>query len=143
AADIFTVAARDPISGLKGAVSGTLVPGETKVVRVVLQPSADVTGRALFADGRPADGIAAELIPLSGDGHGLASLFAGTQVDGRFTFTGVPIAPFRLELKDPLGSGFARRLGTATGEVSLGDIVLDEAPPTVTSTTPPASATGV
>lgn len=141
--DTFVVLANHPTLPLKGAVSGSLLPGESKQVWIVLEESASVGGRALFKDGRPASGVEAELVLLTPDGNERSRLFAGTGADGSFSFPTVQIAPFRLELRDPLGPGRARRFAAASGTVDLGDITLDNDAPVVTATVPTAGAVGV
>ena len=133
----FTLSAEDPVSGLKGAVGGPLNPGQDKALRVVLQPSALVQGRVLTAGGTPAAGITSELTV------GTEHLFLGTDAEGRFSYPAVPLVPYTLQFSDPIGTGSARRTGTITGGLNLGDIALDEAPPQVVSLTPAASATRV
>ncbi len=142
-AETFTVTARNPLNGLKGATGGSLNPGEHKIVRVVLQATASVSGRVLFANGQPAPRIIAELVLLEPGGGVRESLFSETAVDGTFTFPTAAVGPYRLELQDAIGPGIGRRLGTASGAEQLGDIVLDEQPPAVASTTPAPGATGV
>jgi len=143
-AKTFTVTARDPISNLKGAVGGSLSGGETRVVRVVLEPSAIVRGRVLFSNGGLALGVVADLSrPAPWDSSTTQRLFVESRSDGVFEFSTVAIGTWNLSLQDPAGSGLARRTVAVTGLMDLRDIVLDEAPPMVTGMTPAASSAGV
>src|SRR5262249_7301862 len=138
----FTIRAQDPVTGLKGSVGGTLNPGEHKTVTVVLEPTGTVSGRVLRASGQPAQGVVAELV-LSPDSQAERRLYLESGPDGQFTFDSAAIGPFALNLTDPAGSGLARRIGTVGAGGALGDILLDEAPPAVASTSPGAGAIGV
>ena len=137
----YDVRAVDPVSGLNGVITGVLNPGDHAVVRVVLQATASVSGRVLFADGRPAPAITAELrqtgvlTPID--------IFQVTGVDGRFNFAAVPTSTFTLSLEDPIGPGVAHRSVQVAASVSLGDITLDDAAPRVATLVPAASAVGV
>jgi protocatechuate 3,4-dioxygenase beta subunit len=138
----FTVTATDPLSQLKGTAGGPLASGEHRVVRIVLAPSASLSGRVFTAGGQPASGIVAELIV--GENTGAERrLYKETNADGTFVFPAAPLAPYRLRLFDPVGLGIASRTGQLTTTQALGDIVLDEAPPAVTSLTPAAASRGV
>ena len=126
AAQQFSITAVDPITGLRGAVGGTLLAGENRSVRIVLQPTAQVTGRVFKANGSPADGVTVELhwsLPE------VRSLFVATRADGRFTIAAAPMVAYEMTIEDPLGPGIARRTGQLIGDVDLGDMILDEAPP--------------
>jgi len=130
AARTFTVTAEDTVTRQRGAVGDTINPGETKSVRVVLEPAASVQGRVLGANGMPASGVVAELV------RGGSHLFAETDIDGRFIFGTVSLGQFNLTIQDPIGPGIARRLVPVSADVNLSDIVLDEAAPQVASMTP-------
>ena len=132
----FTLTASDAVSGFKGVVGDLLNPGEAKQVRIVLEPTGSIQGRVLAASG-PAGGVVAELV------MGPRHLFVQTKNDGTFSFDTTPLGAYTLTLQDPVGSGIARRNGSVAGVVTLGDIVLDEAPPMVATTIPGASATSV
>ena len=54
-----------------------------------------------------------------------------------------PLGNYTLNLQDPAGPGLAKRSGTVAADGVLGDILLDEAPPAVASTVPPASGVAV
>ncbi|MEQ1871485.1 MAG: carboxypeptidase regulatory-like domain-containing protein, partial [Vicinamibacterales bacterium] len=140
-ANTYDLTATDPVSGLSGIVTGALNPGDHPVVRMVLQATSSVSGRVLLASGLPAARVTAELVqtgtltPLH--------IFQVTDDSGRFTFPAVPVASFTLTLTDPIGPGVARRAVQTGNTVNLGDIVLDEAPPSVTTLTPQASSVGI
>jgi hypothetical protein len=138
----FTVTAIDPISQLKGTAGGPLTAGEIRDIRIVLAPSAALSGRAVTAAGQPAGGIVAELI-VRENMPGERRLYKETSADGTFVFPAAPLENYRLALFDPIGLGIASRIGQLTGALSLGDIVLDEAQPAVAALTPPASSRGV
>ena len=138
----FTVSATDAVTGLKGAVGGTVNPGEHRSVTVVLQPTGTVGGRVLRAAGQPAHGIIAELILSPGTSQE-RRLYRESGPDGVFLFDPAPLGAYTLVLEDPAGPGLAQRSGTVAGGGALGDVVLDEAPPAVASTSPSASASGV
>jgi len=102
----FTIVATDPINNVKGSFGGPLNPGEQRIIRIVLEPSAVLSGRATL-NGAPATGIVAELkIPSAVPGQ-LRSLFAVSRADGAFRFAAVPITSYALVLEDPAGSGVA------------------------------------
>ncbi len=140
AAQQFTVTAVDPVSGLRGAVGGTLLASESRNVRIVLQATAQVTGRVFKANGNPAAGITVELHWLLPEGR---SLFVSTRDDGRFTFAAAPLVVYDMTIQDPIGPGNAHRTGQLVGDVDLGDTILDEAPPQVGTLDPAPSSTGV
>ena len=137
----FWIGAFDPISGLRGSISGTLTAGDDRSVRIVLQSSGVVSGRALTATGMPAAGITVEVVqntpvnPLR--------LFAVTGADGQFEISGVPVGVYVVGFEDPLGAGRAQRSIQVVGAVSLGDVTLDEAAPLVAQLTPHPAATAV
>ena len=137
----FDVIATDPVSGLHGVASGLLNPGSQTSVRLVLQATASVSGRLLLASGLPAAGVTAELKQTTFGST--VDLFTTSDAIGVFVFQSAPTGAYVLNLEDPLGNGVAHRnfqVGTA---VALGDITLDEAPPSVTSVSPQPSAIGV
>ena len=129
--------AYDTVSGLSGSVGDTLNPGETRQVSIVLQPSRQITGRVLSANGRPAPGIVAELV------RGSEHLFVETAADGTFVYPAVVIGTYALTVTDPIGAGLARRNVNVTDNVALGDVVLDENDPTVVEMTPQNFSVGV
>ncbi|MCU1382031.1 MAG: LamG domain protein jellyroll fold domain protein [Acidobacteria bacterium] len=140
-AKTYYLRATDPVSNLSGVLTGTLNAGDHPVLRLVLQPTASVTGRALSAGGGGAPRVTAELIqtgvlqPID--------IFQVTDNDGNFTFPAVPIGQYTLNLEDPVGAGVAHRSVQVANSVALGDLVLDEAAPTVAALLPHGSAIGV
>jgi hypothetical protein len=140
-AHTITVAATDPVSGRHGLVVTGIHPGENELT-VVLQPSARLSGRVLTAGGTPAASVAATL--ESGYFGSNRAAFVTSDANGAFAFSGLANGGYTLVLADPLGPGVAKRIVQIAGvDVSLGDVVLDEAAPTVAAVTPPAGALGV
>lgn len=137
----FTMLATDAVSGLKGSISGTLNPGDLKVVRIVLQPTTAVSGRVLSAAGAPAPRITVALIGTVAPDP--VQLFAVTGDDGQFSFPAVVNGTYTLTAEDAFGPGIAKRSVQVVGALALGDITLDDAVPSVASQTPQASAIGV
>jgi hypothetical protein len=137
----FTVTAVDPVGGLRGAAAGALNPGGHEVIRVVLEPTASVTGRVLFSNQSPAAGITVDLVSTTSTGP--RHFFAVTDQAGQFALPVLPIATYAASFEDPLGTGIAQRTVVAVGPIALGDIVLDDAPPAVVSVTPAESSSGV
>ena len=135
----FTVTVVDPSTGLKGVGGGSLQPGEQKSLRIVLEPTAQVTGRVLTSAGLPAQGAVAELIVDAG-GPEERRLYREAGADGTFTFPAAPLKNYQLQLADPIGPGIASRQGRIVGALDLGSIVLDEAAPQVASTVPGSGA---
>ena len=139
-AKTYYLRATDP-GGLSGAVAGALNPGDHPVLRVVLQATAGVSGRVLFASGSPAPRVTAELIQVGVQQP--VDIFQVTDNDGRFAFPTVPIGQYTLNLEDSIGPGVAHRTVQAAGTVALGDITLDEAAPSVSTLIPQSAAIGV
>ena len=139
-ASSFTVTAVDPDAPLfKGSAGGPLNPGEVKTgVLVKLAPSFAVSGRVLLPGDRPLAGALAELIVDNS-----LSIFAESGSNGIFTFAAAPTGTYQIVISDPIGSGRALRTVTITGDVSLGDILLDVAAPLVIASTPAPAAIGV
>src|SRR6185503_5110650 len=88
----FTVTAADPVSGLRGVIAGALNPGDHPVVRVVLEPTASVTGRALFSNGTPVAGVTVDfLLNVSPTPK---HFFAVTDQAGQFALQVLPIGTY-------------------------------------------------
>ncbi len=136
----YTITARDPVSGLRGAAAGELTGGSSANVRVVLEPTGRVSGRVRFGNGQAAAGVTVDLVR---GGPAAARFFTVTDASGAFAYAAVPIGSYTLGLEDPLGPGVATRLVQVTGDVALGDVTLDDAPPAIASVIPAASSTGV
>jgi hypothetical protein len=63
----FTLTATDPVNTLlKGVAGGSVNPGQTLDVRVVLSPTAPLSGRVRRASGDPAAGVVAEVVSTKG-----------------------------------------------------------------------------
>ena len=91
----ITVTALDPLTSLGGDTATVLLPGESLVVTVQLEPAGDITGRVVAADGlTPVPNITVELSPLNRS--------VVTAADGEFRFDSVPLArqPYSLEARD-------------------------------------------
>lgn len=121
-------------SRLAGTASGEIAgPGNILDLVVTLQPSGSVSGRIVRQDGTtPAAGMALELVNGS-------RRFGSTSADGAFAFSDLALSHYQLLVTDPLGSGVVRAiflLETEGQAVSLGTLVLDEAPPEVLSIVP-------
>jgi hypothetical protein len=133
----ISVTAVQTATGLAGSAAAPLaVPGGTVELRVTLQPAGALGGRVLRESGEPAGGMALELT----DG---SRRFGSTAADGTFRFRDLALGTYRLEITDPLGAGIARAaaaLAEQGVEVDLGDLTLDERPPTVVSISPPNGA---
>ncbi len=136
-ANSFTITATDAVSGLKGAASDVLHPGENKQVQIVLQPTGSLSAIVQLENGAPAVGVSGE---LQVGGH---RFFAQSDAIGAIGFDTVPLGDYSLALQDPLGIGVATRVGTVAGTTSLGTIMLDSSRPVVAQITPAASSTGV
>jgi hypothetical protein len=126
---------------LAGSASGALGPaGGSLDLAVILQPAGAIRGRVLREDGvRPAASMALELA----DG---SHRFGSTDADGRFEFADLSLGAYVLAVSDPVGSGIAAAGATLTAQgqiADLGNIVLDETPPSVVSITPADGASGV
>jgi len=135
----FSVNAVDPVNpAFKGAAGGALNPGQVTQLRIVLAPAFALSGRTMFPGSRVAAGIVADLV-LAADRH----LYAESAADGTFSFPAVPPGTYQLVFSDPVGSGAASRNVTIAGDLTLGDVLLDVAPPAVASTTPAGASTGV
>lgn len=133
----FTIVASDPNNVLRGAVGDQLNPGETKTVTIALETTRRLSGRVLNAQGDPVSGVVGEIT------IGARTFFAETGTAGTFEFPALPLGAYTLSLRDATGPGMAARLGTIATDVTLGDVVLDEAPPRVSSVTPLPAAVAV
>ena len=141
----YTVTAVDPVSGLKGVASGSVNPGQALDLRIALEPTAAVAGRVLQPDGSPATGVTIEIAlrPVPAPGQPDRHFFQVSDAAGAFAFDAVPLGTYEVRLEDPLSTGIARTALVLTAAASLGDIVLDAAPPSVVASDPLASAVQV
>jgi hypothetical protein len=106
----FSVEIEEPLTGLKGRASGTIVRGSEVPSVVTLTASGRVTGTFLNVDGTQP--IPFAQITVSGTG---VQGFATTDAQGRFDVTAFPVGPFLVEAVDP-ASG---RAGRAQGQLSF------------------------
>ncbi|MGE0454288.1 MAG: carboxypeptidase regulatory-like domain-containing protein [Vicinamibacteria bacterium] len=116
---------------LYGTAAGEVVPGETTVLDVQVQPSGTVAGRVVRGDGTtPATGADVR-IELSG--NRVVTLQA--QADGGFSAVGVPLGSFDVRVTDAVTGGRAllaeRALATNGETLELGTILLDASPPVI------------
>lgn len=147
----FTVEAVNPLNpNVSGSNGGILEPGGSADVRVVLEPVGSITGMVLSSDGSPAPDIIARLELTNPPPYTSLILYGETESDGRFTFGSVPVGDpigiFSLTLEDPLGIGVATRMLSITQQaaaIDLGDIILDDAIPEVTTIDPMPGAANV
>ncbi len=133
----FTVTAVDVVSGFKGVAGDSLNPGETRDVRVVLEPTGSLRGRVLRQNLNPAAGVTLDLATAG------RHLFVLSNPDGEFSYETTPLGPFTINFEDSVGTGIASAAGTILGATDVGDVRLDEAPPAVGTVTPAPLATGV
>jgi len=136
-----SVTATQSATLLAGTASGTLGPsGATLDLQVVLEPSGTIRGRVLREDGAtPAAGMALELANRS-------RRFGSTGSDGRFEFQDLSLGAYVLTVTDPVGTGIAGSTASLAvqGQIAdVGNLVLDESPPSVASITPANGASGV
>ncbi len=120
--------------------------GETVTRDLVLSASGTVVGRIVRADGTtPAAGTDVLATFMSQSGLPGRINFR-TAADGLFSLAPIPVGGFHLEITNAGAGGIARRDAIVTSNnetVNLGDIVLDEAFPTVVQITPADTATEV
>jgi phage baseplate assembly protein gpV len=116
-------------------------PGQKLSQNLILSASGTVEGRIVRADRvTPAAG-ADVVISFTSASSAIGGIVARTDADGRFSFNPVAVGPFSLEASLVAANGLARFAGAlaANGEVfETGDLVLDEAFPTVVATVPEA-----
>ncbi len=105
---VFSVTAVEPLTGLTGRSSATIVRDAEVTTPVVITASGRVTGRFLTADGATA--IAFAQVVLS---TGSVQAFTTTDAAGRFELSAIPVGRFTVEALDP-NSG---RLGRASDEL--------------------------
>lgn len=143
----YTLEAKDPTKpDLSGSAGLVLAPGEVAQVRLVMQPTFNLSGRVLFSDQSPAQGIllTLDLLRMMPTNPNIPWILYGqTDAEGLFQFRGVPTGACRLVLEDPLGPGAAQRSLDMLNSVDLGDIVLDDTLPGVVSMEPMAGAVNV
>jgi len=132
----------DPVSGLRGTLSGELTSeGEQVTLEVQLQDTGTVRGRVVLADGVTPVAFAPAALR-----RGNTWYFDETDEDGNFSFTAVPLGSFELSLQEPDGLGLRDVFGalTANGEIiELGTLALDDRDPWIVSFEPPSGARDV
>lgn len=135
-------------AALAGISTGSVdAPGSAPAVTVQLGASGSVIGRVLLPDGlTPAAQaiVTLRFTPQSGLQSGILQVTTG--LTGTFAFTGIPVGAVTLSAFEVVSSGVRTRAGQIAGngqQLDLGDVVLDNASPRVTSVTPPDGSTGV
>ncbi len=144
---IGQVRARGTSVALAASQSGELtVDGAVLDFTLHLSPSADVYGYVVRADGTtpvPNLDISVAYTPPSG----LAgSIQSRTSSVGRFAFSALPVGPYTITARDVAHDGLLHHEDTIVASaqpINLGNLRLDEAPPTVTEVLPVDGATGV
>ncbi|MEO8196126.1 MAG: carboxypeptidase regulatory-like domain-containing protein [Thermoanaerobaculia bacterium] len=138
----LSVSATDPLTELRGSATGTLTfEGAEALLEVRLEPSAELRGTVLLADGvNPA--VAAQVVMrIAG-----RTYYSIADDDGLFVFDSLPLGSFTYDLLEHLGPGEWHGSGLlplAGAVVDLGIIVLDAADPTVEALAPGNGAVGV
>ncbi len=134
--------ATDPATLLTGSTTGALaLEGEQVELTVQLQPSGEVRGMVLLADGAtPATGALA-VLQRSGRTYTVT-----TDPDGTFSFPSIPLGSFTLDFQESFGPGTLRVFGTIAADgqvVDLGTLVLDDADPQLIEILPASGAIAV
>ena len=112
----FTLDAFDNHTGRVGRAAGSVTEqGQTAVVNVLLLPVGAVRGR-VTANGVGVDHAG---VSISADGSGVrgANLFATTDPDGNYRFTGIPAGRFVVSVSDAPGGQTGSVSGTVSGTV--------------------------
>ncbi|MGH9459813.1 MAG: carboxypeptidase regulatory-like domain-containing protein, partial [Vicinamibacteria bacterium] len=125
-------------SPLRGNATGIVThDGETVTIDIQLADAATALGRIVKPDGAtPAPNV---VVSAKGVGFSLNDL---TAADGTFRIEGIPLGAFSVRAEDPASNGLAIASGTAAmngEEIDLGDLVLDNSPIAVASTSPDGS----
>ncbi len=111
----FQVSAQDPVTGLNGTASGTLTPGSSQTITVMLQAAGTLQGTVFAADGAtPAANVTVSLSPLG-------TKPAVTGADGTYRFTSLVLGTYTVSATDSTG-----RLRARDTQVKLqnnGDVV--------------------
>lgn len=141
----FTVLAE--LGPLAGAAGGSVQsPGQAVPVAVQLAPSGSVTGRILLPGGTTPAFQALVTVFFQSQTAQIGALQLTTGLDGRFSFTGLPLGEVRLDAFELVSQGVRQRAGTlaSLGQVlDFGDVVLDNESPRVESVTPGDGAVNV
>lgn len=126
-----------------GVISGH---HQTNFARLTLAPSGVVIGRVLRADGVSAVSSNNVLLRFSSQTSAAGVSVVPTDENGRFGFTNVPLGGFTLDVAVLTVNGLIKTSGFVLANeqvVDLGDLLLDEAMPLVTSITPANTSNGV
>ena len=132
----------DPLTQLRGSATGTLTfEGAEALLEVRLEPSAELRGTVLLADGVTPAVDAQEVVRIAG-----RTYYSVTDDDGLFVFDALPLGSFTYDLLEHLGPGEwhgSGSLAPADAVLDLGTIVLDAANPAVVALAPGNGAVGV
>ncbi len=132
----------DPLTQLRGSATGTLTfEGAEALLEVRLEPSAELRGTVLLADGVTPAVDAQVVVRIAG-----RTYYSITDDDGLFVFDALPLGSFTYDLFEHLGPGVwhgSGSLAAADAVVDLGTIVLDAADPAVVELAPGDGAVGV
>ncbi len=132
----------DPLTQLRGSATGTLsFDGAEALLEVRFEPSAELRGTVLLADGVTPAVAAQEVVRIGG-----RTYYSITDDDGNFVFEALPLGSFTYDLFEHLGPGAwhgSGSLAAADAVVDLGTIVLDAADPAVVALAPGNGAVGV
>jgi hypothetical protein len=118
----------------------------TVTQNLTLSASGTVAGRVVRADGTTPGADADVVITFRSASNADGTFAVRLGPDGRFSFFPVTTGAFSLSASLPSANGIAKAGGTlaTNGQlVDVGDIVLDEAPPRVVSSTPADGSDGV
>jgi protocatechuate 3,4-dioxygenase beta subunit len=138
----LSVSATDPLTQLRGSATGTLTfEGAEALLEVRLEPSAELRGRVLLADGVTPAIAAQQVVRVAG-----RTYYSSADDDGRFAFDSLPLGSFTYDVLEHLGPGEwhgSGSLAPAGAILDLGTIVLDAASPQVVALAPSNGAVGV
>ncbi len=138
----LSASATDPLTQLRGSATGTLTfEGAEALLEVRLEPSAELRGTVLLADGVTPAVAAQEVVRIAG-----RTYYSITDDDGFFVFDSLPLGSFTYDLLEHLGPGEWHGSGSlplAGAVLDLGTVVLDAANPAVVALAPGNGAVGV
>lgn len=141
----FTVLAElGPLAGAAGGSVGS--PGQPVPVAVQLAPSGSVTGRILLPGGTTPAFQALVTVYFQSQTAQAGALQLTTGLDGRFSFTGLPLGDVRLDAFELVSQGVGQRAGAlaSLGQIlDFGDVVLDNESPRVAGVNPADGAANV
>ncbi len=138
----LSASASDPLTQLRGSATGTLTfDGAEALLEVRLEPSAELRGTVLLADGVTPAVAAQAVVRIAG-----RTYYSITDDDGLFVFDSLPLGSFTYDLLEHLGPGEwhgSGSLAPAGTILDLGTVVLDAAAPQVVALAPGDGALGV